>query len=575
MKKYASIEKPWLRYFTAEQIARPLPECIMYQHLKKNRADSLGLTAISYYGTTVTYGQMFDQIEIYADHFATLGVKKGDYVTFLTVSTPETVYAIYALNKIGAVCNFIDVRTDAPHIVEFTKKAKSDLIIVIDAVYDKVKDRFDEMGVSKVILQSAFESLSFTKRLALKLAGKMKAIPITDSRIITNKDFLRMAVTVKAEEVEYKRNQPAIVTRTGGTTGKSKGVQLTNYNMNAVDANCGDSFLDGVMEGNSLLNFLPLAASYGIAVGIHVAFCRGAVNILMPKFVPDDFALLVDKYKPNYIIGVPVFYEKLITDDRVKNMDLSYIKAMISGGDSANEALEEQLYDFILKHGGKYPLAQGYGMSEGSSVVSFAALDVHKNGASGVPCIHNVIAAFKPGTYEEMPLGEAGELCISGPTVMQEYLDEPEETAGILHTHPDGKIWIHSGDIGMIDEDGFLHILGRIKHSVIRFDGHKVYPLQLEEIVARMDNVKNVCVIGVQDLDHEQGHLPLILIEPVDYAAADKEAMAKEALELCLENIELRSQPAGAVIVESIPVTPNLKNDVMKLTKQYEHYNYR
>ena len=566
-----SVAKPWLKYYKQECIDKPLPKCSMYGQLKESSHNSPNQTALEYYGTKVTYTQMMDKIDQYAAAFVELGVKPGEYVSFFTVSLPEAIYSIYGLNKIGAVCNLIDVRTDEEHTKEFMAKAKSDKLIVIDIAFDKVKRSLDELGIRTVILQSAGDSLDSFKRWQLKRKTHVH-VHADGKRIIRNEDFAKMGENKSVAEIPYEEDRPAIVTRTGGTTGVSKGVLLTNDSLNAVYANFRD--VVGTGKGGSFLNFLPLAASYGIACGIHMGLCMNVIDILIPKFKPDDFADLIYKYKPNYIIGVPIFYETLLHSRKMKNFDLSFCIAMAAGGDSANIGFERRLREFTKARNAKYPLAQGYGMSEGSSAVAFGVFDIHKDGSAGIPCVHTTISIFKPGTTEELDIGESGEICITGPTLMKEYLDEPEETAHVMWKHPDGQVWIHSGDLGYIDEDGFLFLEGRMKRSVVRFDGHKSYPVQLEDVVSKHPDVKNCCVIAIQDMTHDQGELPLVIAEPVPEFMGDREDLRKEIMELCAKGIEERSQPADAVIVDVIPVTNNGKNDITVLGEKYGHYDY-
>ena len=569
--KKPSIAKPWMKHYDPEWAKRPIPECSIYDQLKESAGHTPDQTALMYYGTEITYSQMMQKIDQYAAAFDALGVKAGEYVSFYTVSFPETIYAIYGLNKIGAVSNLIDVRTDKNHSKEFIAKAKSKVLVAVDIMFNKVEGALDELGIEKVIIQSAADSLPFFKSLAVRHKTKTN-IRYDGKRIIKNKDFAKMGLGKSVEEIPYEKNRPAVVTRTGGTTGVSKGVLLTNDSLNAVYANFRD--VVGTGKGNRFLNFLPLGASYGIACGIHMGLCMNVVDILIPKFTPDEFADLVYTYKPAYIIGVPIFYENLMHSEKMKNFDLSFTIAMAAGGDSANLAFEKRLREFTKERGAKYPLAQGYGMSEGSSAVAFGVFNIHKDGSAGIPCVHTTISIFKPGTTEELDIGELGEICITGPTLMKEYLDEPEETAHVMWKHPDGQIWVHSGDIGYIDEDGFLFLKGRIKRSVVRFDGHKSYPVQIEAVVKTHPMVKNCCVVPIQDMTHEQGELPLILAEPADEFKGDRETMREEILEICKEGIEERSQPAGCEIIDKIPMTTIGKVDVKKLTDEYRHYDY-
>lgn len=561
----ASQAKPWLKYFNKEMIERPLPECTMYEQLRECAKGKGNLTALSYYGTKVSYRHMLEKVNWYAAGFSDLGIKEGDIVSFLTVSIPEAIYSIYGLNRIGAVCNFIDVRTDESHIREYIKKAKSKVLIVLDLVFEKVRPHIYDLGLELVIVESPRDSLLPSRKLATrKTKIKLKS---DDKRILTNEEFEGLSVGKMIEGVKYKKDMPAVITRTGGTTGKSKGVVLTNDNMNALYANFRDFDISG--DGTKLLNFLPLAASYGIACGIHMALCMLTENILIPKFKPEEFPGLVYKHKPNHIIGVPLFYDYMMHSKKMQNMDLSFIQNMAAGGDSASKDFEERLEQFVKARGVKYPLAQGYGMSEVTSACAFGIRDVHKNTSAGVPCVHNTISVFRPGTTEELDIGERGEICITGPTVMKEYLDEPEETANIIWTHEDGQRWVHSGDFGHIDEDGFLYIEGRLKRSIIRFDGHKCYPVQIEGVVDSHKCVRNSCVIPVRDLNHEKGELPLIVIEKEPACPLTDDALIKEIMDLCKLGLEERSWPLGVKIIDKIPATDNGKSDYIKLIELF------
>ena len=572
-EKFASVLRPWEKYYDPEMIKKPLEGMLMYSALKKSCRGKEENIALDYYGTEISYGKLIDNIDKYAASFSEMGISKGDKVSFITVSIPESIYAIYGLNKIGAVCNFIDIRTDSSHIIEYILKARSKAIVMLDFAWDKVKDAVERLNVDKIVIQRPDESFSLLKKLGYKIKVKKKnIIDFSNSKLIRNIDFEKLGEGKSVDEVPYEKDMPAIVTRTGGTTGKSKGVVLTNDSMNAVYRNFRD--VVGDTTGDTFLNFLPIAASYGIVCGIHMALCMTIRDILLPIFSPDEFSDLVLKYKPNHIIGVPVFYEDMMNSTKMQNEDLSFIKTMAAGGDTASLGFEEKLREFTKERGVKYPLAQGYGMSETSSACSYGIRDIHKNGSAGIPCIHSNISIFEPGTDKELPLGTTGEICISGPTVMKEYLDEKEETENIIKVHSDGERWVHSGDLGHIDEDGFLFITGRIKRSIIRFDGHKAYPVQIEEVVERSKDVKSCAVIGIRDRSHEKGELPLVILDKADDSELSDEKLKKENMDLCEKNLEGRGRPIDVVIVNEIPHTNNNKKDIQALESMFKDYDY-
>ena len=579
----ASVSKPWLKYFSQEDLEKELPERTLFEQLHASNDDYLDGTALSYYGAKITFGEMMKSIDLYAEAFSHAGVKKGDYVSFYTVTLPETIYSIYALNKIGAICNLIDVRTDPSHTKDFIAKANSTVLIALDLFVGGIADSFDELGLQTVIIQSASDSLSFFKKTAMrsKLKNAYDKSIVDNKRVFLNKDFVAAGKGTAVKQVAYEKDYPAVVVRTGGTTGVSKGVLLTNDGMNAVYESFIAKFV--CLRGDSILNFLPLAASYGIVVGIHAALCGSLVNILIPKFTPDDFADLVYKYKPNHIVGVPVFYEKMMKSPKIQKSDLSFLTTMGAGGDSAHPTLEMRLTEFGRARGMKYPLASGYGMSEVASAVAFGVLDTHKDGSVGTPALYSTISVFKPGTTEELEIGEVGEICISGKTLMKEYLNEPEETDNVMWRHPDGQLWVHSGDLGYMDEDGFLFIKGRLKRTIPRFDGHKNYPAQIEDVVSKHPAVQNNVVVGINDNRHEKGEMPLVVLTVKAEYKVDKNAsgektkeyndsLRKDILDFVCKNIEERSCPYDVVIVDELPLTRNGKFDIKLLDDRY--YNY-
>lgn len=568
-----SREKPWLRFYSPEALEKSLPENTIYELLINENKNSFSKVALEYYGTKITFSEMFSEIERYAIAFSRAGVKKGDYVSLYTVSLPETIYSIYALNKIGAVSNFIDVRTDAGHALEFIAHAKSKILVVLDLFLDKIYDGLENLDLDKVIVQSASDSLPFTKKhlTRVKTVDAYKNKKIDNKFIVRNSEFVANSKGYNVTAIPYEKDRAAVVVRTGGTTGVSKGVVLTDDNINSVFADMRVLYTN--TDGQCLLNFLPLAASYGFVVGIHAPLCASIREILIPNFKPETFGDLIYKYRPNHIIGVPVFYENMMKNRKLQNMDLSFIITMGAGGDSANPDFENELATFAKNHGVHYSLASGYGMSETSSACCYGVLNNYKPGSVGIPSRSTTISIFEPGTTNELGYNEQGEVCITGPAIMKEYLDNPEETKNVMWKHPDGKTWIHSGDLGYMDEDGFLYIEGRLKRSIIRFDGHKSYPTQIEDVASKHPAVKECCAIPIKDKSHRQGELPLIVVELEEKLdVEDLDQTRAEILEFTNSNIEERSQSYDVVIIDKMPITVNGKKDIQNLIERFSNY---
>lgn len=564
-----SEERVWMKYFPEEAVSAQLPQCTIYSYLKEINGDRLDKTALHYYGTNIKWKTMFERIDACANAFAALGVKQGDVVSFLTVAVPECIFAIYALNKIGAVANAIDPRMDVKSISRMVRESESKVLLTIDLAFPKVRAIMKEIKQEHIIVQSATTSLPLVKKVAMKMAVKTNVY--YDDIVIDWKTFISKGKGVEAVEAPYVGDATVAIAYTGGTTGFPKGVMLTNDSMNAVVINfkyCGIQY----NMSDRFLGIIPVFSTYGMVCGMHMPLCMGLELVPIPKFEPTKFGKLVKDFRPVHLISTPAFIEMMMNSEEVKGMDLSFLKTLGSGGDTMNEGLENKLNHFMKRHNMQYPLAQGYGMSELSAAASFCVHDIYKSLSVGIPSVTTTVSIFDPETGEEKGYNELGEICVTGPSMMKGYFKREEETAHVMRMHNDGRVWIHSGDIGYIDEEGFLFIKGRVKRMITRFDGHKVFPVNLESLVGEHENIRNCSVIGVNDRGHSQGQYPVVFIE-VD-GDVDKDELCKEIFDYCDKNVEERGKPVAVLAIDSIPLTGMGKNDYRALEEQYREYDY-
>ena len=230
----------------------------------------------------------------------------------------------------------------------------------------------------------------------------------------------------------------------------------------------------------------------------------------------------------------------------------------------------------MKEKGGLYNLSQGYGLSEMTGAATCCYSHVYKDDSSGIPLYCNSVGIFDPETGEELDYGKEGEVCLTGRGMMLGYHNNPEETDKIIRTHADGTKWIHSGDIGYMDEDGFLYIRGRIKQIIIKFDGHKVFPVQIEGIINRHKAVAACTVVGIQDPDHAQGSVPLGVVElKKDIPAEQKETIRKEILQMCDELLEERGKPSDVTFIDEMLHTALAKHDYRALTEMFKDHVIR
>ena len=568
-----SVEKVWMKHYSESSRAAELPRMKVYSFMKEMNKDRSHGTAIYYYGARITIKKLIERIDECADAFAALGVKKGDVVSLLSASTPESIISLYALNKMGATMNAIDPRMDVKSISRMILNSGSTILVAIDIAYPKVAKILSEINQEHIIIQSSATSLPALKKLAVKVASR-SSVPYGKRGIISWDTFIKGAKSGMAVEADYVGDAPVAITYTGGTTGFPKGVILTNDSMNAVAFNFIHA---GIVHerGQRFLGIMPIFSSYGLVCGIHMPLTMGFELALIPRFYPLKMGEYVKKYRPEHMIATPAFYEILIDSEEMKNFDLSFVLTLGSGGDSMNAGLEAKMKSFMETHNIRYPLAQGYGMSEVSAAATFCVNDRYKRGSVGIPCVSTTIGIFDPETGEELGYNTPGEVCITGASMMKGYYNNEEETNFVMRKHADGQVWIHSGDIGSIDEDGFVYIQGRVKRMITRFDGHKVFPITIESFIGEHELVHSCSVIGVDDRERTQGQYPMAVIELV--AGVDvsrREEICREIYRMCQEQLEERGRPVAVVCVDEVPLTAMGKNDYRALEKEYKYFDY-
>ena len=568
-----STEKVWMKHYSAESRAAEFPKMKVYSFLKEVNKNRLHDVAVYYYGNKITVKKLIERIDECADAFAALGVKQGDTVSLLSASTPESIISLYALNKIGATINAIDPRMDVKSISRMICSSGSSVLIAIDIAYHKVAQILPKINQQHIVVQTAGTSLPIGKKIAMKMFNR-NSVPYGKRGIISWDTFIKGAKNGVAQEAPYVGDAVVAITYTGGTTGFPKGVMLTNDSMNAVAFNFIHA---GIIheDGQRFLGIMPIFSSYGLVCGIHMPLTLGLELALIPKFLPLKMGEYVKKYKPEHMIATPAFYEILIDSEEMQDFDLSFVLTLGSGGDSMNAGLEAKMQAFMKTHNIRYPLAQGYGMSEVSAAATFCVNDRYKAGSVGIPCITTTIGIFDPETGEELGYNTPGEVCITGASMMKGYYNNVEETNHVMRKHADGQVWIHSGDIGYIDEDGFVYIQGRVKRMITRFDGHKVFPITIESFIGEHELVHSCSVIGVDDRERTQGQYPMAVVELVSGVdVSRREEICREIYHKCQEQLEERGRPVAVVCVDEVPLTAMGKNDYRTLEKEYKYFDY-
>lgn len=568
---YASQAKPWLKYYDQKFIDQTLPALSAFEYVCQRSKNHLNDTALEYYGRKFAYADLIVNVKKTAAALRGAGVKKGDIITVVSIMTPEIIALFYAADMMGATLNLVDPRYSVEGIREYIEEVDSHLLVCLNVVYERCRQAAKRTNVEKVIVLSPADSLPPLMAVGYKLTTPDKNKYA--SNVIRWKQFIKGGEGQSTAAEPYDPDHACVVVHTGGTTGSPKGVMLTDDCFNGIALQF-QAYPKLFHRGQKLMNVMPPFIAYGFACGIHLPLVLGFTVIIIPNLDPAKLGSLVLKHKPEHMFGVPTHYQQLASDPKLRDKDLSFIINYAAGGDSLSRGAEQTVNDFLAAHGARYPIAKGYGMTEVSSAATVAAGLDNKPGSVGIPMVNTVVAAFEPGTDQELPIGQRGELCISGPCLMKGYYNKPEETAILLRRHPDGRVWAHTGDMGYLDEDGFVFLDSRIKRMIIRHDGFKVFPSMIENVVSRHPAVHQCSVVGCADKDHTQGRLPFVYIVLKSDTTAKKKQVIRELERMCAEDLPEYVQPVAYKFISSMPMTPVGKVDYRQLEADISPRDY-
>lgn len=568
---YATIDKPWQKYYTKEAIEAPIPEMTAYEYMKSENMDNLSTTAIEYYGTKISFKKYIELIDEAARKFYNLGVSEGDIVTVMSVANPELEIAFYALNKLGAIINLIDVRSDSKTVKGYLNEVKSDTMICLDNFLPEVDKIIDETNVKHVITVSPFNSIPPLKKCLANINDKNKNKELRNKideikkkdKYITWNNFMQIPLYKYPKYPSYQENKMAALVHTGGTTGVSKTVKLSNENFNAMVLQF--KAFNTYLKGDKFLNDIVPFVAYGILGAIHMPTCLGLTNIITPILSPQEFTDVMIKYKPNNVLAVPTYWEDYKNDERVQKMDLSFLKHPGSGGDNMPISKEIEHNDFFDKHNSNAVIELGYGLTEVGSAAVACVGNINKIGSVGIPLAKNNVGIFEPDTESELKFGEEGEIYIQTPTTMIGYLNNDEEENKVLKIHSDGTKWIHTGDLGYMDEDGFVYLKGRIKRMIIH-GGFKLYPARIEDVIDMHGKVDKCCVISIPST--EFGSSPEAHVVLKNKNKEELKEIKEELIKLCEENLPDYSIPEDFIFEEDLPLTTVGKVDYKKVEKE-------
>ena len=565
---YPSIDKPWLKYYGEEAINAELPKCSAYEYMYKNNKDYPQGIAIDYFGKKITYGELFENIDKVAVSFQEIGVKPGDVVTIVSVSCVTSVLCFYALNKIGAVSNFISVLSTEEELQQYLSDSSSDVVVSLDLFAQKVVKVAKKGGIKNVIVYSLKEWMPGF--ISLGFAFKMRKFDRTflkEDIVLEWQDFLDKSK--RKEFKEYTKNPKDVCVHghTGGTTGFPKTVLLDDLSVNAI---AHQYYLTFERErGQRFMNIIIPFVIYGLVSCMHMPLSLGLTLVIIPKFDDTNWAGYMKKQKPEFIGAIPSYITPMLKERKLDGVDMSGLKLVAVGGDGMTETLEKEVNEFFRNHNANIELIKGYGLSEVCASAITGMNGVNKIGSIGIPLVKNNIMVIDTENKKECTYGEVGELCLQCAALMEGYKDDIDATNDLIQIHSDNKKWVHTGDLAYIDEDGFVFLVGRIKRIILVANsemGYKIFPNVIEEKIKEVNEVFQTCVIGATQGNDKVLRACVVLKN--EFIGKEVEIEDKLRKKFKKDMSEFH-RPTYYEFIEELPLTAAGKVDFRKLEEMF------
>ena len=534
-------QKPWLKHYPAQVGADfTFPDIVVNELLHKSAQEFPNHSATNFFGRRLTYSELLMEAKRFAGVLVNFGVTKGDRVALMLPNCPQAVIAYYGTLSLGAVV----VETNPLYVereLEFQlQDSGAETIVVLDLLYPKVASVRNATRLKNVIVTSLQDYLPFPKNVlySWQLQRQGKWVKPEPAPGVCRWSELRSA-DVKASGTELKPSDLALLQYTGGTTGVAKGVMLTHGNLVANVYQLINWMIESYPGKERMLCALPFFHVYGMTVAMNIGVALAGELIILPKFEIKTALQAINKYRPTLFPGTPTMYVAINTYPQVTKYNISSIRTCLSGSAPLPVEVQETFEELT---GGN--LVEGYGLTEASPVTHCNPLaGMRKRGAIGLPLPGTECKIVDPNTWEEVAVGEEGELAVKGPQVMTGYWNKPLETKAAMR---DG--WLFTGDIARMDEDGYFFVVDR-KKDIIIAGGFNIYPREIEEVLYRHPAVKEVAVAGIPDAYRGETVKAYLVLKP------GEEASAEEIMEYCRGELAAFKAPRIIEFRDELPKT--------------------
>ena len=566
------MSKPWEAHYDPWfRSTMDYPDLTMYELVARAARRFPAYPALTFMGKHISYEELLDQIDRAAACLRKIGFKTGDVITICLPNVPHAVVIFYAVNRIGGICNMVHPLTTAEEMSHYIRTTRSDYLLVLDAMLEKHLEILPESRIRRTIVCSLMDYLSFGLKIGFFVTkGRKIAATPKHPRYLNWRDFMDLAPADPGYRREVDAHGCAVYLHSGGTTGTPKTIMLSSYNFNVLAiqgpqlvgiTNADQPDYDPV--GMSMITILPLFHGFGLCMGLHTMLVNGLCAILIPQFSPKVLAKAIIKERPSFIAAVPTLYEGLLQSTELRKADLSCLKAVFCGGDSLPKDLKSRVDAFIKQQNGSCTLREGYGLTETVTVCTVNPMLDTRGNSIGLPLADVLMKVVIPGTCDEVEPGQDGEFCVHAPTVMLGYLDDPEATAETVRQHPDGLNWVHTGDYGNMDQDGFFHFKQRMKR-ILKVSGVSVFPSQIEDAATALPGVRMACAIGVPHPYKMKVVKLFVVPEP---GVTDLEKLAQQITQHFEETVITYAVPREIEFCADLPRTKVGKIDFVALER--------
>jgi long-chain acyl-CoA synthetase len=554
-------KRPWLGWYGDVPPSLEYPEISIYEAVMRTVRGRPEAVAFDFLGATATYHALGEMIDRCADGLAALGLGRGDRLTISMPTSPQGIVPFYAAAKLGAVSSVIHPLSTTKEIEQYLDISGSRIALTLDIFYERFAEARPREPLDAIVLAKVSDPLPAHGRLAYWFAHgrKVPRVP-RDDRVRWWSD-LTSRRRGDAAPPAIDPESLATILYSGGTTGAPKGIMLTHRNI--VCSGLQIATWVHLGESDTVLAALPIFHGFGLVALVHAGFLCGSRVVLVPVFSPGQVAKVMRTKRPTMMAGVPTLYDALGRDPSLRRTDLTALRAAFCGADTLTTPVRERFERLVADRGGRVQLLEGYGLTEAVTAVMATPLHVKREGSIGLPLPDTLAKICEIGTAREVPPGEDGELCISGPSVMLGYLNNPEATADTLRAHHDGRVWLHTADLARMDTDGFFFFLGRLKR-MIKSSGFNVYPAQVEAVLAEHAGVAAACVVGIPD--EAQGERVKAFVVPKPSHLGDP-GFADELIAHCRERLIKWSCPREVELRDELPLTRVGKVDFAALIR--------